>query len=234
MSVTGTGEGGSTSDRRWSPSMTEQWPVPGHRFWYKANIRLENGYELHFDLSLPGALSSFDLSTLRLGRHGGMTNADRLFRARLNARIGAVTVAGGHVETAMKRLLLLLREESGGFLQVDMTWTDLHKALAAECETPDLDQRGTRLARVLAWDDDKQVKRRRDNVVHAYWWSFDGCGVVRSRFHRRQNGQTMIGSMEELEEDAELLFEYADRLDDLLGEDWPRAMLPGPQAAQEE
>jgi len=214
--------------------MTEQWPVPGHKFWYKTNIRLENGSQLDFDLTLPGALSTFDLSTVRLGRHGGATNTDRLFQARLNARIGAVTVAGGHVETAMKRLLLLLREESGGFSLVDMTWTDLHRALAAECDGPDLDPRRIRLARVLAWGEDKQVKRRRDNVVHAYWWSFDGCGVVRSRFHRRQDGQMMVGSMEDLEEDAGLLFEYADRLDDLLGEDWPRAMLPVPEPTEEE
>lgn len=42
-----------------------------------------------------------------------MTNKDRLFRTRLNAQIGAVTVAGGHVETAMKRLLLLLKQDNG-------------------------------------------------------------------------------------------------------------------------
>lgn len=37
----------------------------------------------------------------------------------------------------------------------------------------------------------------------------------------------MIGSLEELAEDAALLFNYIDRLDELLGEDWPRAILPG-------
>jgi hypothetical protein len=40
--------------------------------------------------------------------------------------------------------------------------------------------------------------------------------------------------MEDLEEDAELLFEYADRLDHLLGEEWPRAMLPGPEPTEED
>lgn len=120
----------------------------------------------------------------------GWRGCCRLYRGNAGQRL----IAGGHVETAMKRLRLLLREESGEFSLVDMTWTDLHRALAAECDGPNLDPRRTRLTRVLAWGEDKQIKRRRDNVVHAYWWSFDGCGVVRSRFHRRQDGHMMIGS----------------------------------------
>jgi hypothetical protein len=36
----------------------------------------------------------------------------------------------------------------------------------------------------------------------------------------------MMGSLEDLDEDADILFEYARRLDDLVGEDWARAMLP--------
>jgi hypothetical protein len=51
------------------------------------------------------------------------------------------------------------------------------------------------------------------------------CGAL--RFFRRQDGAMMTGSLEELAEDAELLFKYADRLDELAGEDWPRAILPG-------
>jgi hypothetical protein len=206
--------------------MTDQWPVPGHKFWYKTEIKLDNGYEVSFDLTVPGVRESVDLSTVRLGRHGGPTGQDQLFRARLYERIGAVTAAGGHVETAMKRLILLLRSEQRGFSVVDWTWTDLHKALAEEADRPDGDARRKRLGRVLAWGEDKEVKRRRDNVVHASWWDFDGVGVVRSRFFRRKDGATMIGSLAELEEDAGLLSGYARRLDDLLGEDWPRAMLP--------
>jgi hypothetical protein len=204
----------------------------GTSFWYKTEIKLDNGRRLTFDLTLPGALSTFDLSTLRIGCHGGVTGEDELFRARLYERIGAVTAAGGHVETAMKRLLLLLllRSESGGFSLVDWTWTALHNALAEECGKPDPDARQKRLKRVLAWGEQKGIKKRRDNVVHAYWWNFDGVGVMRSRFQRRKNGVQMIGALEDLEEDAALIFEYARRLDELLGEDWPRAMLPAPSS----
>jgi hypothetical protein len=95
--------------------MNEQWPVAGHSFWYKTEIVLENGHRLTFDLTLPKAIPDLNVSTARVGRHGGETNGDRIFRQRLYTRIGAVAVAGGHVETAMKRLLLLLKGETGKF-----------------------------------------------------------------------------------------------------------------------
>jgi hypothetical protein len=206
--------------------VTEQWPVKGHSFWYETNITLDNGYKLDFDLTLPSAVPALHLSTVRVGRHGGESHADRTFQQRLYAKIGAVTVAGGHVETAMKRLLLLLKGEPGGFSQVDKSWTDLHKALLKECSGQDLDATRKRLKRVLAWGEASDAKRRRDDAVHSYWWIFDGCGVVRSRFRHNEDGRTMISSLDELEKDAEILFEYACRLDDLLGEAWARAMLP--------
>ena len=205
--------------------MTGTWPVPGHNFWYKTDIKLDSGYELALDMTMPGMMPEWHLSTVRLGRHGGETKADQMFRQRLYQRIGAVSVAGGHAETAMKRLLLLLRGNTAHFSEADETWTVLHKELAKECTGSDL--RRKRLKHVLDWAEKNRVKARRDNVIHAYWWNLDGCGVVRSRFHRREDGATMVGSMEGLEEDAELLFEFARRLDELLGEDWPRALLSG-------
>ena len=206
--------------------MTEEWPPPGHSFAYQTEINLANGHQLTVDVTLPTATPTVDLSTVRLGRHGGETNADRLFQQRLYARLGAITVASGHAETAMKRLLLLLRGQSEFSRVADKTWSQLHRCL--ESERTDADVRRKRLRRVLKWGEENRVQQRRDNAVHSYWWIFDGCGVMRSRFYRDhdQNGVTMISSLDELHEDAELLFEYARRLDDLLGEDWPRAMLP--------
>jgi hypothetical protein len=209
--------------------VTEHWPVEGHFFWYKTEIQLDNGYHLKFDLTVPGAVPELSLSTVRIGRHGGDSPGDLKFRQILFPKIGAITVAGGHVETAMKRLLILLTGESGKFSTVDKNWSELHGALSDECSRENLDSRRLGLRDVLEWGEEKRVKKRRDNAIHAYWWIFDGCGVVRSRFHRRQDGATMIGSFEDLDEDAEVLFEYARRLDGLVGEDWARAMLPMPE-----
>jgi hypothetical protein len=204
----------------------EEGPVEGHSFWYRTQIDLENGNRLEFDLTVPKAIPELNLSTVRVGRHGGDSTTDEEFRRILYPKIGAITVAGGHVETAMKRLLLLLTGASGKFSTVDKTWTDLHKALREESELQDGDPRRAKLKDALDWADEKEVKRRRDNIVHAYWWIFSGSGVRRSRFYRRQDGATMVSSLEDLDEDAGLLFDYAQLLDEILGEDWARAMLP--------
>jgi hypothetical protein len=187
-------------------------------------VNLDNGYEPAFEITIPGTMPQWDISTMRLGRHGGETAADHRFRQQLYQRIGAVTVAGGHAETAMKRLLLLLRGDTAEFSKADKPWTTLHEKLADECTGEDA--RRKRLKRVLDWAEENRIRDRRHDVVHAYWWNLDGCGVVRSRFYHHDNGVTITGSFEELREDAELLFEFARRLDELLGEDWPRAMLP--------
>jgi hypothetical protein len=204
--------------------MPQDWPPPGHHSSYSVTEELGDGYKLTYDVNLPSGLPEFDVATLRIGRHGGLTPADRQFRAELFGRVGAVTIAGSEAETGMKRLLLLLLGESGEFSGVDKTWTDLHRELLDECTGTDA--RRLTLADVLAWGEEVGAKRRRDNVVHAYWWCFAGCGVRRSRFFRQSNGTVLIGSLEDLDEDAEVLFEYARRFDALLGSDWPRAMLP--------
>jgi len=183
-----------------------------------------DGYDLTFTLSLPSALPNLDIATVRVDRDGGATPADQQFRNELFTRIGAVTAAAAAVETGMKRLLLLLAGESGSFSRVDLTWTDLHKGLVDACTGAD--DRRLALADVLAWGDENNVKGRRDDVVHAYWWLFAGCGVRRSRFKRKSDGTTLVTSFEQLDEDAEILFDYAGRLDELLGSDWGWVALP--------
>lgn len=156
-----------------------------------------------------------------------MNEADELFRADLYRHIGAVVVAAGHVETTLKRLLLVLdAPQKAHFSTVDDNWTTLHKKLRRHCDSTD--ERRIDLAAVLAWGEAQELKRRRDNVVHADWWDFDGCGVRRSRFVRNSNGATIHASLADLVEDARLLGEYAVRLDGLLGNDWMIARLPGP------
>jgi hypothetical protein len=125
----------------------------------------------------------------------------------------------------MKRLLILLTKQDGRFSLVDKTWSDLHRML--EREAGGTGERCEELRSVLAWSVENRLKERRDNTVHAEWWDFDGVGVTRSRFFRREDGAQLLTTLEELDEDAELLSQFARRLDNLIGEDWPRAMLPG-------
>jgi hypothetical protein len=167
------------------------------------------------------------MSTVRIGRHGGPNQDDLRFRVELNERIGRITVAAGHAEMAMKRLLLVLRRPSKArFSTVDETWSTLHKKLVVQCDRSD--QRRLELANTLRWAEEHNIKERRDNVIHAYWWHYSGCGARRSRFERRSNGKTILATLDDLDQDAELLTEYAHRLDALLGNDWMIARLPGP------
>lgn len=205
--------------------MSSQWPPEGHNFSYRVEIQLDDHPNFHFDMTLPAMDGgSFDTSTVRLGRHGGANEADLAFRARLYSAVGAIAVAGGHVETAMKRLALHLKGESSRFSVVDKTWSDLHKILTAEGNRQT--SLGVALKRDLKWAEENEIKRRRDDAIHANWWNYDGCGVIRSRFYRKEDGVQLLSSFDELEKDARLLFEYAGRLDRLLGEQWPRALLP--------
>ena len=204
--------------------MTQIWPPPGHNFAYKTEAALGTN-RISLEMTLPSAIAEVNLATVRVGRLGGATDSDRMFRTRLYAAIGEITVAGGHADTAMMRLLALLSGD-GRFSRVNKTWSTLLKMLGDHCAAAEDDPRLDRLQQVLGWAETNRVKARRDNAVHAYWWIYEGCGVVRSRFFYDQEGAVMIGSMEDLEQDAEMLFEFARQLDELLAEDWPRAMLP--------
>jgi hypothetical protein len=188
------------------------------------DVNLDGGASFSMDITAPSARESANLATFRVSRHGGASEADLAFRDRLYRVIGAIVVAAGHVEAAMKRLILLLKDEQGGFSLVDKTWSDLHKLLLTQSRRSI--PLATALTEVLEWGDSKELKRRRDNAVHASWWDWDGVGVTRSRFFKKQDGANLVGAFEDLEEDAKLLFEYAEKLDLLLGADWPQAKLP--------
>ncbi|WP_202279334.1 hypothetical protein [Streptomyces sp. M2CJ-2] len=204
--------------------MSDDWPPPGHAFSHRMETRLDGGPSFTMDITAPSARPDVDVSTFRLGRHGGPDEGDLAFRERLYGLIGAIVVAGGHVEAAMKRLVLLLRDDQNGFSVVDKTWSDLHKMLVAQSRRSI--PRAAALAETLQWGDAHELKRRRDDAVHASWWNWDGVGVVRSRFFRKQDGANLVCTLEDLEQDAALLFEYAGRLDQFLGPDWPQGRLP--------
>jgi hypothetical protein len=201
------------------------WPPPGMSTWYRVDEKIDGQPDRYYDLVLPSTFSQVDLSTVRLGRHGGPSEEDLLFRRELYEKVGAVVVAAGHVETAMKRLILLLEgEPEAHFSLVDKNWTDLHNRLRILADGTS--ERRIELGDALDWAKAEQLKRRRDNVVHSYWWIYAGLGARRSRFYRRTDGTTIDATLVDVGEDADLLFEYAERLDALLGSDWIIARLP--------
>jgi len=103
-------EWGMTESAEHPHHMLDEWPPQGMTSWYSVGEKVDGQPERTYDLTIPSTFSEPDLSTVRIGRNGGPNDVDRKFRRELYERIGAVVVASGHVETAMKRLLLLLEE----------------------------------------------------------------------------------------------------------------------------
>jgi len=190
------------------------------------NVReeLDTGrYE--YDLHLPSGFSKIHLATARVEREGGDTKADWEFRSTLYYLIGAGVVKAGQIEDAMKRLLTLI---SGGkvadFAGLDATWTALHNTLKkrASRDGPP----GNTVSVALEWAEDKQIKKIRDDLIHANWWDFSGVGVRSTRFAIRKDGTVILGSVDDLKHHVELLGQYELMLDECIGPHWPRVYLP--------
>lgn len=142
--------------------------------------------------------------------------------AQLFQGIGAIVVAGGHVEWAMQQLLLSLRGEGLARMAdaASLTWTDLERKIrVAALGTP----LGHEVLAALDLGEEQNLKARRDNAVHSYWAVDEQPGIRANRFLRREGGRIIVGNATDLFAAANLLFEQAARLralTDMTG--WPR------------
>jgi hypothetical protein len=207
--------------------MNSDCPPAGHPFVYRVVEDLDSGNGISYEISLPSSMSDLDIATVRVGRRGGDTEPDRVFRRELFEVVGSIAVAAGHVEAAMKRLLLVLTGERTVFAFVDFQWSDLHKRLMDECGSHRADERRQRLSELLTRAESERLAERRHTAVHGAWWVFAGCGARVSRWPRRASDAIIVGQLADWQQFAEKLWEYAASLDELLGDDeWARAMLP--------
>lgn len=217
--------GGMTADA-YSPKV---WPPKGHQFAYDVTSDLQvsgGSFKLSFQMTVPKDRTT-ELATLRVSRMGGTTEADMKFRAELFSVVGSITVAGGHIEAAMKRLLLILSDEDSLFALADHQWSDLHKKLASQCNGGD-DRRRKKLKDVLDWAERMNLRERRHTVVHGSWWLYSLEAVLVSRWPRKEDGYILVESLEGLNRLEQQCWEFDQKLDLLADEDWPRAVLPAP------
>lgn len=204
-------------------SESEEWRtnLRGHRLV----IELEGFSAWEFVLAnFNGSQQSrYDLSTLRVTRHGGLAPSDLALQQALFSLVGAITVVAGHIEAEMKRIILVANEGTKtGFAEVSQTWTDLEKSLqkVAEGEGGLAD----RLRPVLAWGQEEKIKETRDNVVHSAWLLYDVGHIEASRFAHKSDGHSITATPEEFGGLAERMFEYLTRLQRVVS--WPTAVLP--------
>ena len=207
--------------------VSDSWPPDGHSHVYR--VQSSEGL-LDFEMTVPRNMTEIDLATVRLARKGGPNAADYEFREKLYRIIGSITVAGSHVEAAMKRLLVILTGTRTVFEVVDYQWADLHKKLLGECDGSD--QRRRDLRKTLEWSEKHDLRERRNTAVHGAWWVFAGPGVRVSRWPRRDHGAMIEVDLDTWSATAAKSWELVRRLDDLLGEEWPRAMLPAEPAGE--
>ena len=215
------------NDDEYGPAM---WPPEGHAFVYDVTSKIENPaggeFELYFQMTVPKNRTT-ELTTLRVSRMGGPTDTDLKFRAELYPVLGSITVAGGHIEATMKRLLLILSEKDSLFSLADFQWGDLHKKLVAQCSGEDPQRQ--KLKDVLDWAERKNLRERRHTVVHGSWWLFSLDAALVSRWPRRQEGHVLMDSLDHLRALEKQCWEFDRKLDHLIGENWPRAVLPAPE-----
>lgn len=194
---------------------------------YRMSIDLDHlDLPIVAEVSLPASQKgeSADISSFRYGRLNGDSVEDIEFREKLYAAVGAVTVASGHAESAMKRVILIAEARGETFEHMEKPWSALVKRLAAIASS---DHEVSKPVRdILEWSNKRDIAGRRNSVVHSYWWHWAGVGLTRSRFTKDGKTYTVTGNLEDfrtIHRYASLLFEYARRLDNLVLSTWPQA-----------
>jgi hypothetical protein len=145
--------------------------------------------------------------------------------AELFQAVGAVVVAGGHVEWYLQRLLLWLRGQGPADLPTvtRLTWTDLVQAIHVEAPRS---AKADEIAALMQEANEPTLKVIRDNVVHAYWWTTGGPGIHGNRHQRDGKGSVIAGNMDVVRKGADDLFAFSERLAHLIPDDgWPTARM---------
>jgi hypothetical protein len=196
---------------------------PGH----VVKVSLEPADEVppfeYFVVGLTSDLDSYDMATFRMQREGGSNSADHALRRNLFTLVGAITVAGGHIESEMKRILIRAEENRGAnFVDVDETWSGLEKRLAAVAAGDG--PLAAEIGEALDWARRRRIKKIRDDAVHSTWELWEIGSAKRSRFRRRKDGEMIHGQIETFMSHVPRMFEYVSRLAQIAN--WPTAILP--------
>ncbi|EHB55133.1 hypothetical protein MycrhDRAFT_2327 [Mycolicibacterium rhodesiae JS60] len=177
-----------------------------------------------------------DLASLRPVRVAGHEHAvaDRRHRRRLFQAVGAVTVAGGHVEMALRKVLVSLtggQNEDLAGKDVSLDWSKLHAKIEKHCKR-DPSELAQRVDQLLKAARASTLRDTRNNIVHSYWWvmALDSDEVWSGRYYNRgQEPVCIVDTAENLYQTADKLFEFAAELEALVAP--PLAIVPAAGSA---
>ncbi|WP_166874499.1 hypothetical protein [Salinibacterium sp. ZJ450] len=177
---------------------------------------------VHFFIDIPLEYppdANVGWGTARIEREGGTSADDLRFRQSLYFQIGRITVAGGKIESSMKRLTRMLAGGDNNFEGMKTAWTDLEAHLRRLAhDRPDV-------LSLLDWGATNRVKATRDDVVHSEWWDYDGAQSTRNRM-LKADAAPMMGRFETLIEHADTITDYAAKLDALVAGHWHAFRFP--------
>jgi hypothetical protein len=203
----------------------DKWKPPAsHSRYYRMTMNFDGIPPIEVSALIP-SFEGVNLSSVHIERIGGPSEADKKFRMQLYYVVGAAVVASGHIEAAMQRLVILTTGgKKADCSVVNWDWTKLHDELRKQSSKNGPPNNTVTAA--LDWAEKHAIKKIRDKFVHASWWDYAGVGVVCTRIERKTSGSTMVGTLEELTAQANLLHAYAVKLDDLVGAHWVNFYLP--------
>jgi hypothetical protein len=201
-------------------------------------VRVENATRVLSDYTFvrPPGTDDVDLASLRPFRVQGNSDRriDKLHQVRLFHAVGSVAVAGGHVEMAMKRVLVTLRGGRNKDLagpEVPAEWSSLQAKLekASKPRRTDLQ---VAVAELFSGEEAARLRDGRNDVVHGYWWLIPvgANGLVSSRYYRPNSKQApahIHPTLDLLQQLASELFDFANRLEAFVTPHWPLAIVPG-------
>ncbi|MBN7437128.1 hypothetical protein [Mycobacteroides abscessus] len=157
------------------------------------------------------------------------THEDYVHQAQLFDAVGRIAVFGGHVEMAMKKVLITLR---GGELDLlDPTlpsmWNQLEDQLKSIKTGPE-DIR-TRARLLLDEAEQKRLRDRRNDAIHGYWWLAQAHGrLINSRYYPGKQGKPPLSiytTPAQVSEVGNDLHTLASNLERLVTPYWPLAIL---------
>jgi hypothetical protein len=168
------------------------------------------------------------LSEIRPFRNAWSTE-DIAHQIELFDAVGRIAVYGGHVEMAMKKVLITLRGGEHNLLDPTLPgdWDGLEKELRNLCDGSS--QTRIELLQILDDAEEKQLRDKRNDAIHGYWWLVRIHNrLINARYYRPKKGKAPLpNSIYNTADDVRAvgtdLYYMADKLQKLVTPYWPIA-----------
>lgn len=202
-------------------------PLTGDPVTYQMTEDIDSWDSVTYELTIPAGSEQVDLVSPIVERAGPIDPADEAYREQLFGQVGRITVAGGHVEAALKRVLVVLSPGREAFEDADLDWSQLEDNLRKLAKHSNVLDAATAAQAVALLDiaEKQSLRDYRNHAVHGAWWPFEGVNGRMSRWPRRGHGYMTSFPHSELTKLAVRLELLAEKLNELVRERWPLVTL---------